>query len=109
MEVFAYVDTQDWNEFLQIREDIYLRFVDAVKEAGTGFAFPSSTMYLGRDEGLNQEDVRRAEERVAKWRVKGTLPFPHFPQNVHDKVHNTLEWPPPGSPSGPPAREEDAP
>ncbi len=37
------VDTQDWNDFLAVREDLYLRFMDAVKEAGTGFAFPSST------------------------------------------------------------------
>jgi MscS family membrane protein len=106
MEVFAYVDTNDWNEFLQIREDIYLRFMDAVKEAGTGFAFPSSTMYLGRDEGLNDEEVRQTEARVAEWREKGMLPFPHFPQNVHDQLNNTLNWPPPGSPGGPPAGKE---
>jgi MscS family membrane protein len=108
MEVFAYVDTPDWNEFLQVREDIYLLFVDAVKEAGTGFAFPSSTMYLGRDSGLNKEEVRQAEARVAEWREKGMLPFPHFPQSVHDQLNNTLKWPPPGSPGGPPARKEES-
>jgi MscS family membrane protein len=107
MEVFAYVNTQDWNEFLQIREDIYLRFMDAVKEAGTGFAFPSSTMYLGRDTGLNKEEVGQAEARVAEWRDKGIMPFPHFPQSVHDEIENTLDWPPPGSPDGPPARKEE--
>jgi len=106
LEVFAYVDTPDWNEFLQIREDIYLRFMGAVKEAGTEFAFPSSTMYLGRDRGLNQEEVSQAEECVAEWREKGVLPFPHFPESVHDQLNNTLDWPPPGSPGGPPAGKE---
>ena len=109
LEVFAYVNTSDWNEFLQIREDIYLRFMDAVKEAGTGFAFPSSTTYLGRDAGLSEEEVQKAEGRVAGWREKGMLPFPHFPQSVHDELHNTLEWPPPGSPGGSPAGKEKAP
>lgn len=49
LEVFAYVDTRDWAEFLEIREDLYLRFMDAVKEAGTALAIPSSTTYLEKD------------------------------------------------------------
>jgi MscS family membrane protein len=108
LEVFAYVDTDEWSEFLGIREDLYLRFMDAVSEAGTGFAFPSSTMYLGRDEGLGAEEARRAEARVAEWRDQGRLPFPQFPQEVRDELEDTLDWPPPGSPGGPPALREDA-
>jgi MscS family membrane protein len=49
LEVFAYVDTRDWAEFLEIREDLYLRFMDAVKEAGTALAIPASTTYLEKD------------------------------------------------------------
>jgi MscS family membrane protein len=99
IEVFAYVDTSDWDEFLAIREDIYLRLIDAVKEAGTGFAFPSSTTYVGRDEGLDEEEARRAEERVAAWREKGELPFPNFPDEARRRVWNSLDWPPQGSPA----------
>ena len=98
MEVFAYVDTSDWSEFLGIREDLYLRFMDAVKEAGTSFAFPSSTTYVGRDGGLSEEQVARAEERVAKWREKGELPFPNLSEDARREVWNTLDWPPHGSP-----------
>jgi MscS family membrane protein len=98
LEVFAYVDTSDWNEFLQIREDVYLRFMDAIKDAGTGFAFPSQTTYLGRDDGLNEEQVRQAEGRVTAWRDRGELPFPHFPEDFRQEAENTLDWPPSGSP-----------
>jgi len=101
LEVFAYVDTSDWNEFLAIREDVYLRFMDTIKEAGTGFAFPSSTTYLGRDDGLDGERARQAEGRVAAWREKGELPFPNFPDPVRQEVWNSLDWPPRGS--APPA------
>jgi MscS family membrane protein len=101
LEVFAYVDTPDWSEFLGIREDVYLRFMDAIKESGTGFAFPSSTTYVGRDDGLNAEETHRAEARVAAWREKGELPFPHFPDEFRREVWNSLDWPPPGSPGAP--------
>jgi MscS family membrane protein len=97
LEIFAYVDTSDWNEFLGIREDVLLRFMDALKEAGTSFAFPSSTTYLGRDASLPEEDVRRAEANVAAWREEGKLPFPNFPDSVRTEVWNTLDWPPRGS------------
>jgi MscS family membrane protein len=98
IEVFAYVDTPDWSEFLGVREDLYLRFMDAVKEAGTSFAFPSSTTYVGRDDGLSDEEVAQAEERVGKWREKGELPFPNFGEDARREVWNTLDWPPHGSP-----------
>ncbi len=98
LEVFAYVDTRDWNDFLAVREDLYLRFMDAVKESGTGFAFPSTTTYVGRDDGLDEEEARRAEARVAQWRDQRELPFPDFPDHVHRAKWNTLDWPPPGSP-----------
>jgi MscS family membrane protein len=98
LEVFAYVDTDEWSEFLGIREDLYLRFIDAVNESGTGFAFPSTTTYVGRDTGLDEEEVRRAEARVAEWREKGELPFPGFSESFRQEEENTLPWPPPGSP-----------
>ncbi|MDH3685694.1 MAG: mechanosensitive ion channel family protein, partial [Myxococcales bacterium] len=98
LEVFAYVDTDEWSEFLGIREDLYLRFIDAVTESGTGFAFPSTTTYVGRDTGLDEQEVRRAEARVAEWREKGELPFPGFSESFRQEEENTLSWPPPGSP-----------
>jgi MscS family membrane protein len=64
LEVFAYVDTSDWNEFLEIREDLMLQVIDIVEASGTGFAFPSQTLYLGKDEGLNAERARAAEAEI---------------------------------------------
>ena len=104
LEVFAYVDTDDWSELLGIREHIYLQFMDAVREAGTGFAFPSSTTYVARDDGLDADEMRQAEARVAAWREKGELPFPNFPDAHRREVWNSGQWPPPGSPGARHAR-----
>ncbi len=34
VEIFAYVGTADWNDFLAVQEDIVLRIMDIVKKAG---------------------------------------------------------------------------
>ena len=54
---------------------------------------------MGRDDGLNATDAKKAEDRVAEWREKGELPFPHFPDDVRSEVWNSLDWPPEGSPA----------
>jgi MscS family membrane protein len=36
--------------------------IDVVEGCGTGFAFPSQTLYLGQDNGLDPERTRAAEE-----------------------------------------------
>lgn len=53
LEVFAYVLARDFDEFLVIAEELNLRIMELVAEAGTGFAFPSRTLYLRRDAGAN--------------------------------------------------------
>jgi MscS family membrane protein len=97
LEVFAYVETTDFNEFLAIREDIFLRFMDVVAESGTGFAFPSTTTYLARDGGLDREKQARAEAQVAAWRSEGKLMFPSFTPAEVEAMDDTLDWPPKGS------------
>ncbi len=51
MEIFAYVHTGNWIEFLEIQEDVLLGVEDIIEAAGTGFAFPSQTTYISQDQG----------------------------------------------------------
>ena len=97
LEIFAYASTNDWNEFLKIREDIYLRTMDIVAASGTGFAFPSQTLYFGRDGGLDGNRSREAVSRVHAWREAGELPFPDFDENTVAAIDGTLDYPPHGS------------
>lgn len=103
LEIFAYVDTSDWNEFLGIREDIYLRIMDIIEASGTGFAFPSQTLYLGRDEGLSAERAREVAEEVQGWRDRSEVFLPNFPPDRIAAIENTLAYPAEGSPEHRPA------
>lgn len=100
LEIFAYVLTRDFNEFLAIREDILLRIMDIIDAAGTGFAFPSQTVYLGRDAGLDKEKTERVARQVQKWRESNQLPFPDFKADDISEFSNSLPYPQPGSALG---------
>jgi len=50
VEIFAYVMTRDFNEFLAIQEDLNLRIKDLVEDAGSAFAFPSRTLYVAQSD-----------------------------------------------------------
>jgi len=49
VEIFAYVFSAEYAEYLEIQEKMLLECMDIVESAGTGFAFPSQTLYLTRD------------------------------------------------------------
>ncbi len=61
VEIFVYVDTVEVPVFLEIQEDVLLRVKDIVSAAGTDFAFPSQTIDLSQDSGLERERSRTAE------------------------------------------------
>lgn len=52
LEIFAYVKTSDFGEFLEVQQELYLQFMQVVEDCGSGFAFPSQTLYMGRDGGM---------------------------------------------------------
>jgi MscS family membrane protein len=50
IEVFVYVRTRERAQFMSVREGVLLKIMDLVESCGTGFAFPSQTLYLARDQ-----------------------------------------------------------
>jgi MscS family membrane protein len=100
VEIFSYLLTTDQAEFTAIREDLLLRIMDIVDKAGTGFAFPSRTMYVTRDVGIDKEKSEVAVETVKQWRDEKQLPFPdHSPADV-SSFRGSIAYPPPDSAMG---------
>jgi MscS family membrane protein len=61
VEIFAYVLTTDWVDFLAVQEDILLRIMGVIEASGTGFAVPPPAMYISPDSGKDgriQDTVR---------------------------------------------------
>ena len=97
--IYVYIKTNKYSEFLAIQEDILLRVMEIVKQTGTGFAFPSSTLYYTRDKGMNIERQEAAEKQVREWAAAQTMPFPDFAEDYRKQITDTLDYPPEGSPS----------
>ncbi|HPQ40467.1 MAG TPA: mechanosensitive ion channel family protein [bacterium] len=49
LEIFIYYFTRTtvWKEYLEVRQRINLKFMEAVSELGLSFAYPSQTLYFG--------------------------------------------------------------
>jgi MscS family membrane protein len=44
--IYAFTDTTVWGEWLDARQDIYLKIMKVVEDAGSSFAFPSQSIYF---------------------------------------------------------------
>jgi len=97
IDLFVYVNAADYPGFLEVAEDLNLRMMDIVERAGTGFAFPSQTLYVGRDGGLDEKAARAAEADVSRWREEENLCLPNFPPAEIEALRGTLDYPNQGS------------
>ncbi len=53
LDIFAYIDENRYNEYLEIAEDINLQIMDIITRAGAHLAMPTQTNYLENADGLN--------------------------------------------------------
>lgn len=97
IEIFAYITSGDMDEYTAAREDVLLRIMAMVSEAGAQFAFPSIVQYQANDTPPDPQRTAHAEAAVADWRADETLPFPDFEWQTKAELSNTLDWPPTGS------------
>jgi MscS family membrane protein len=97
LEVFGYVNTADFTEFLAVQEDVLLRIIELVAASGTSIALPSQTTYLAKEAPLDAERTLDAERQVRQWREHGELPFPDFPPDQLGHLRGSVQYPPRGS------------
>jgi len=94
VEIFAYVLTQDFNEFAAVREDVLLRIMDIVDNSGSGLALPAQTLYIGRDAGLAKDKAGSAVQKIAELRDDKKLPFPDFHKEEISSFKGSIDYPP---------------
>jgi MscS family membrane protein len=94
VEMVAMVETTVWAEFFGIREDLYLRVLELLEQAGVRLSVPMQQTYFARDPGIDDPRAAVAAEQVKTWRENGELPFPDMASDQMDALHGTLDYPP---------------
>jgi MscS family membrane protein len=97
IEIFCYISVVNYETSLEIREDLLLRIMDIVAESGSGFAFPSQTLYFAQDEGISEEKTKMASEKVKKWKEEEALHIPRFHPDKIEAIESSIVYPPEGS------------
>jgi MscS family membrane protein len=93
VEVFAYILTRDFNEFAAIREDLLLRMLDVVEDAGGSLALPAQTLFIARDSGVQKEKAAQAMKKIEELRDEKHLPFPDYHENEIAAFKGSIEYP----------------
>ncbi len=97
LEVNSYILTRDFNEYAAVREDLLLRMLDVVEDAGSSLALPAQTLYLSRDSGVEKEKADNAVKKIAALREGKQLPFPDFHEEDISAFKGSIAYPPPES------------
>jgi MscS family membrane protein len=104
IEVFAYMGVKNYDESLEVGEDLNLRIMDIISESGSDFAFPSEVQYSLPGKPMDEERVKAVSLKVKEWKAKRELYLPNFPAEKISAIKDSLEYPAEGSPQLSPAR-----
>ncbi len=91
IEIMCYLDTTDFNEFTGWREELLLDLGKIVNEAGAEFAYPSQTVYVGKDSHADSKKAKAATAQVAQRTADGTLCIPEVPEQVREELELARE------------------
>lgn len=61
LQLYTYIKTTDWGDYLEVIEDLNLRIMDVVSQAGTSLAFPTQTVSLEKADTVYEEGAGAAQ------------------------------------------------
>lgn len=102
VEIACYVMTRNNDDFMEVREDIYLRILGIIEASGTSLTTPATPYAPYTPAELEEGAVSPADQASRKIQDmidKGDLPLPKFDPAKIDTLKNSLEYPPKGSSS----------
>ncbi|MHC4690460.1 MAG: mechanosensitive ion channel family protein [Planctomycetota bacterium] len=97
IDIFTYVLRTVYSEYLEVAEDLNLRILDIISEAGTELAVPVRNVWFENSEAPDIESAKAAEKKIGEWRNKKELYLPMFPEEKIEELRGTLRYPPEGS------------
>lgn len=97
IEILAYIEVGNFDASQEVQEDLLLRMMDVINKSGSGFAFPSQTLYFAKDGGLSKEKSDEAVTKVKNWKENKELHLPKFDPKHIDELKGSIQYPEEGS------------
>ncbi len=94
LEIFTYIRTTDWNEYLAVIEDLNIRILSVLEECGTALAFATAVVMPEKMEGLHRQKQQEASLKIKEMERSGALPWPLYPQEWIEPRTDTLRFGP---------------
>jgi MscS family membrane protein len=95
----AGVDTNDFQDYLAVAEDLNLRIVEIAEASGATFTGPGQLVHLHESEPASPDQQARFEQALREMRDQERLPFPDYSEEERENLRNSLDYPPKGSPT----------
>jgi MscS family membrane protein len=74
-------------------EDLNLRMIDCVHEAGAVFSGPGQVLQLREFQTASEEKLGEITAQLARWRDEAKLPFPDYTAAEKEALRGTIELP----------------
>ncbi len=58
VEVYAYLNTKDWSVYLELAEELNMRILEIVAQAGTTLSLPARTLHIEQTDGAGKAAVQ---------------------------------------------------
>lgn len=68
--IYCFTHTRTWTEWLEIKEELALTIMNIIEAAGTGFAFPSRTLYMQQQDPPEIMSPPSTSETVQRMRME---------------------------------------
>ncbi|WP_144212502.1 mechanosensitive ion channel family protein [Shewanella donghaensis] len=97
VNVNAYIDTGDINEYFGIAEDLNFHLLNIMKQLDIHIAPVGQSVVLQNATPADLAVQERAEQTISQLIEEDALPFPNFSEDTREEFKGTLLYPPKGS------------
>ena len=80
IDIQTWILAQGYHEFTAVAEELNFEILAIVERSGSGFAFPSQTVYMARESGIDPDLAKQAEQEAKRRRQQGDLWIPEPPE-----------------------------
>lgn len=88
----AGIRTTDFQEYLAAAEDINLRFIQIVSDAGASLSGEGQLRIVRQEDAPGDSHYQYVDDMLALWREQDSAPFPDFSDKQIREMQNTLDY-----------------